>query len=66
MPPLVAEVVALAHGRIGLDVELKEAGYVERVLQLLAGFDGRVVVTSFLDQVIGDVKRRAPSGSLCT
>jgi glycerophosphoryl diester phosphodiesterase len=58
-PPLLAEVLDLTRGRIGLDVELKEDGYVKRVL---AALDGRedVVITSFLDAVVAEVKRRAP------
>jgi glycerophosphoryl diester phosphodiesterase len=52
-------VLDLTRGRIGLDVELKEDGYVKRVL---AALDGRedVVITSFLDAVVAEVKRRAP------
>ncbi len=59
LPPLLDEVLELTRGRIGLDVELKEHGYVERVLAALAGIDD-VVVTSFLDEVVAEVKRIAP------
>jgi glycerophosphoryl diester phosphodiesterase len=59
LPPLLDEVAELTRGRIGLDVELKENGYVERVLAALDGIDG-VVVTSFLDEVVAEVKQRAP------
>lgn len=60
-PPLLDDVLALAAGRIGLDVELKEAGYVDRVLDALAAsFAGELVVTSFLDPVVAEVKRRSP------
>jgi glycerophosphoryl diester phosphodiesterase len=59
LPPLLDEVLALTRGRIGLDVELKENGYVERVLAALDGVED-VVVTSFLDDVVTEVKRTAP------
>jgi glycerophosphoryl diester phosphodiesterase len=60
-PPLLDDVLALTAGRIGLDVELKEAGYVDRVLAALAAsFAGELVVTSFLDPVVAEVKRRSP------
>jgi glycerophosphoryl diester phosphodiesterase len=61
-PPRLAEVLELAAGRIGLDVELKEGGYVEAVLALLrpAIAAGDSVLTSFLDDVVAEVKQRAP------
>jgi glycerophosphoryl diester phosphodiesterase len=62
-PPLLDEVLALARGRIGLDVELKEAGYVDRVLAAVTagGPDpAGLVLTSFLDAVVAEVKERAP------
>ena len=59
LPPLLDEVLALTRGRIGLDVELKEDGYVARVLAALDGIED-VVVTSFLDDVVAEAKRRAP------
>ncbi|WP_354699880.1 tail fiber protein [Paraconexibacter sp. AEG42_29] len=65
-PPLLAEVIDLARGRIGLDVELKEAGYVDRVLAALGDADPDadpaqpLIVTSFLDAVAAEVKERAP------
>lgn len=60
-PPLLEEVVALADGRIGLDVELKEAGYVDRVVEVLAGATvAPLLVSSFLDAVVAEVKQRAP------
>ncbi|MCW2984617.1 MAG: glpQ1 [Conexibacter sp.] len=61
LPPLAAEVLDLARGRIGVDVELKEDGYVERILEASAGFGADdLVVTSFLDRVVGHVKQLAP------
>lgn len=61
-PPLVEEVLELAKGRIGLDVELKEDGYVERAMATVAAhFDSpEVLVTSFLDSVVTQVKRLTP------
>lgn len=64
-PPLLEEVLALARGRIALDVELKEAGYVDRVLDAVDRHgDARpqaLIVTSFLDEVVAEVKQRAPA-----
>jgi glycerophosphoryl diester phosphodiesterase len=59
---LVREVVELACGRIGLDVELKEVGLAEDVLALLppGATPEPLVVTSFLDGVVAEVKRRRP------
>lgn len=63
-PPLLEEVLELARGRIGLDVELKEAGYVERVVAAVTG-DGidpaGLLLSSFLDEVVAEVKARAPA-----
>jgi glycerophosphoryl diester phosphodiesterase len=61
-PPLVAEVLKECAGRIKLDVELKEDGYVGDVVELLrAGFDpGQLVVTSFLPAVVAQVKDAFP------
>lgn len=58
-PPLVDEVLELTAGRIGLDVELKEDGYVERVVAAVVARHGageNVVVTSFLDDVVRQVR----------
>jgi glycerophosphoryl diester phosphodiesterase len=62
-PPLLEEILDLARGRIGLDVELKEAGYVDRVLDALDGAadPDRVLVTSFLDAVVAEVKALRPA-----
>lgn len=61
-PPLLEEVLELAKGRIGLDVELKEDGYVERVMSTVAmHIDAHeVIVSSFLDSVVAQVKRLHP------
>jgi glycerophosphoryl diester phosphodiesterase len=61
-PPLLRDVLELAEGRIRLDVELKEDGYVERVLALVRErfAPDDVVVTSFLDPVVAEAKRLDP------
>jgi glycerophosphoryl diester phosphodiesterase len=60
VPVLLDDVVDLARGRIGLDVELKEDDYVARVLAALDGVPD-VVITSFLDDVVAEVKRLDPA-----
>ena len=64
--PLLTDVLELTAGRIGLDVELKEDGYVERVIALLRA--GRhpeeLIVTSFLDPVLAQLAALAPQ--VCT
>jgi glycerophosphoryl diester phosphodiesterase len=61
-PPLLAEVLRVCAGRIRLDVELKEDGYVTDVMAVLrAGFDpSQMVVTSFLPAVVAQAKRAFP------
>ncbi|MGH3209264.1 MAG: glycerophosphodiester phosphodiesterase [Trebonia sp.] len=61
-PPLLAEVLRVCAGRIRLDVELKEDGYVSDVMAVLrAGFDpGEMVVTSFLPAVVAQAKGAFP------
>jgi glycerophosphoryl diester phosphodiesterase len=60
-PPLLEDVLDLARGRIALDVELKEPGYVGAVVELLNAFGAEhCVVTSFLGEVVGEVGARAP------
>jgi glycerophosphoryl diester phosphodiesterase len=62
-PPLLEEALELAHGRIALDVELKEDGYVEGVADLLAGFaasGGDLIVTSFLEPVLSQLTELTP------
>ncbi len=60
--PLLEEMVELAAGRIALDLELKEEGYVERVLATLARRlePDAYVVTSFLDRALVTVSQAAP------
>ncbi len=61
-PPLLAEVLRACAGRIRLDVELKEDGYVQDVMAVLrAGFDpAQMIVTSFLPLVVARAKDAFP------
>lgn len=61
-PPLLAEVLRTCAGRIRLDVELKEDGYVPDVMTALrAGFDpAQMIVTSFLPAVVAQAKEAFP------
>jgi glycerophosphoryl diester phosphodiesterase len=61
-PPLLTEVLRACAGRIRLDVELKEDGYVPEVMAVLrAGFDpAQMIVTSFLPSVIAQAKGAFP------
>jgi glycerophosphoryl diester phosphodiesterase len=61
-PPLLPEVLAVCKDRIRLDVELKEDGYVPRVMAVLRdGFDpAQMVVTSFLPAVVAAAKDAFP------
>ena len=59
--PLLSEVLELARGRVGIDVELKEDGYVAEVAAQLRDFDpDAVIVTSFLDAVLPQVAGALP------
>jgi glycerophosphoryl diester phosphodiesterase len=59
--PVLAEVVAWAgDSGLGLDVELKEDGYVEDVVAALDGFSGRLLLTSFMDPVMAQLADLAP------
>jgi glycerophosphoryl diester phosphodiesterase len=63
-PPLLTEVLGWARGRIGLDVELKEDGYVEQLAPLLLDFaagGSDLIVTSFIDPVLAALHERAPA-----
>jgi glycerophosphoryl diester phosphodiesterase len=61
-PPLLAEVLRACAGRIRLDVELKEDGYVRDVMAVLrAGFDpAQMIITSFLPAVVAQAKSAFP------
>jgi glycerophosphoryl diester phosphodiesterase len=61
-PPLLTEVLRTCAGRIRLDVELKEDGYVHDVMAVLrAGFEpASMIITSFLPAVIAHAKEAFP------
>jgi glycerophosphoryl diester phosphodiesterase len=62
-PPLLDDVLDLTKGRVGLDVELKEDGYTDRVLQAIdERFEpDQLVITSFIDSVVAEAKRLTPA-----
>jgi glycerophosphoryl diester phosphodiesterase len=62
-PPLLEEALELASGRIALDVELKEDGYVDEAANLLTGFaadGGDLIVTSFIECVLAQLTEPTP------
>lgn len=59
--PVLEDVLAWGmEVEMGLDVELKEDGYVTEVAPLLAAYPGRLIVTSFLDPVLTQLAALAP------
>ncbi|MHB1525356.1 MAG: glycerophosphodiester phosphodiesterase [Candidatus Dormibacteria bacterium] len=62
LPPLLEEVLGLTCGRVGIDVEIKEAGITARVVSavLAAGQPEATVLSSFLDRVVFDLAELAP------
>ena len=60
--PRLEEVLELARGRIGVDVELKEPGCVSEVIPLLRrnGLEN-ALLTSFLDDVVCEAKELEPT-----
>ncbi len=57
--PTVEDVVNLSKSRIGLDIELKEKGYEEKVIELVRDhldYD-RYVIKSFFDKCVESIKR---------
>jgi glycerophosphoryl diester phosphodiesterase len=56
----LAELVALADGRVALDIELKEAGYEEEVLAALDPRPEGLVVTSFIPKAVAAVHALDP------
>jgi glycerophosphoryl diester phosphodiesterase len=59
--PSLTDLVQLAAGRIRLDVELKEPGYVADVLAALDPRPPGLVVTSFLPQVVAEARALDPA-----
>jgi glycerophosphoryl diester phosphodiesterase len=63
LPPLLDETLELTRGRIALDIELKEDGYVDELADLLFGFaasGSELIVTSFLDRVLAQLTALTP------
>lgn len=60
--PALEAVLEIAAGRIGVDVELKEDGYVEQTMAIVKRRlePDQYVVTSFRDPILPVVKRAAP------
>jgi len=58
-PPTLEAVAALCAGRVGINVEVKQRGYEEQVLEVVSRrfSPQRILVTSFNDEVIVSVKR---------
>jgi glycerophosphoryl diester phosphodiesterase len=60
-PPLLEDALALTKDRIALNLEVKEAGYVEETIALLRQFGlERCLLSSFLDEVVVEAKALAP------
>ena len=60
-PPLLQDALELTHGRIALNLEIKEAGYVKETIALLRPFGlERCLLSSFIDDVITEAKVLAP------
>jgi glycerophosphoryl diester phosphodiesterase len=60
-PPLLEDALALTKGRIALNLEVKETGYVEETIALLRPFGlDRCLLSSFLDEVVVEAKALAP------
>jgi glycerophosphoryl diester phosphodiesterase len=64
--PALADVLAAVAGRIGVDIELKEDGYVGEAMALIARHltPDRYVVTSFLDEVLPQVRAAVPEARI--
>jgi glycerophosphoryl diester phosphodiesterase len=61
-PALFAEILDLCAGKIKLDIELKEDGYIDRVVKILNDSTdlGQVIVTSFLPAALEQTKTLLP------
>ena len=62
-PALFSEIAELCAGKVKLDIELKEDGYVGEVVDVIksASMVDQVIVTSFLSSAIAQVKNLVPS-----
>jgi glycerophosphoryl diester phosphodiesterase len=61
--PLLDDALRLAAGRIAVDLELKEAGYVEQTMAIVTTWlaPDQYVVTSFRDDILATVKGNVPA-----
>lgn len=61
--PLLKDVLEMCSDKIMLDIELKEAGYEDQVIELLSLYfsPNQYIITSFLDSVIITVKQINPN-----
>jgi glycerophosphoryl diester phosphodiesterase len=61
-PPALEEVLERLAGRIAVDIELKEDGYVELAMELIARWlaPDQYVITSFIDDVLDAARRAVP------
>jgi glycerophosphoryl diester phosphodiesterase len=60
-PIELQQLLALASGRIGLDLEIKEARVVPALLDAIAGWSGPLVLTSFDPAAIREARAQDPS-----
>jgi len=62
-PPTLDEVLKIAHGRIGLILELKTGGLAYDVCTIIraSGFNGPVIYASFLQEELRHVRRANPN-----
>jgi glycerophosphoryl diester phosphodiesterase len=60
-PVALEALLELSAGRIGLDLEIKEARVVPVLLDAIAGWDGRLLLTSFDPAAIRAIRERDPS-----
>jgi glycerophosphoryl diester phosphodiesterase len=58
---LLAELVTMAHGRVRLDIELKEAGYEREVLEALQPLPVGLLISSFLPAALAAVRELDPT-----
>ena len=61
VPVTLEALLALSAGRIGLDLEIKEARVVPVLLDAIAGWDGPLLLTSFDPAAIRAVRTRDPA-----
>jgi glycerophosphoryl diester phosphodiesterase len=64
--PSLADVLTAVAGRIAVDIELKEDGYVGEVMELVARHlaPSQYVVTSFADEILPQVREAVPEARI--